>query len=135
MTTKFITTCFIKKNTPEVREKLEQLGYEALVSGIGNSIFTFNSKYVCVDITGEDKLKFDSGCINCDTNETLFLAIAALTDENSYRQWYICKISNNPDIKNMWHFCERSCMDEDSRFFGFISFRKATVDELIEHFK
>ena len=33
----FTTPCFIRKNTPELRKKLEELGYEILNSGWGNA--------------------------------------------------------------------------------------------------
>lgn len=94
----FTTPCFIRKNTPELRKKLEELGYEILNSGNttldahnydgngshksieeGRAIITsYGNLYgVIYDIDTVTK----KGRIDCGTNEELFLAIAALRDD------------------------------------------------------
>lgn len=90
----FTTPCFIRKNTPELRRELEELGYEILFGNTtldaynydgngshksieeGRAIITsYGNLYgVIYDIDTVTK----KGRIDCGTNEELFLAIAAL---------------------------------------------------------
>lgn len=64
------------------------------------------------------------GRIDCGTNEELFLAIAALRDNTDKFQWFI-----SPE--GIWVYNK----DNDSILEVSLKWRKATVDELIEHFK
>ena len=101
----FTTPCFIRKNTPELRKKLEELGYEILNSGNttldahnydgngshksieeGRAIITsYGNLYgVIYDIDTVTK----KGRIDCGANEPLFLAIAALRDDTDKNQWF-----------------------------------------------
>lgn len=149
----FTTLCFIRKNTRELRKKLIELGYKSS-RVIGDNeklcLATGFNKYTY--ITSE---MFDSkdphitwncaGRIDCGTNEELFLAIAALRDDSNYMQWFIAEsslsVSFGDAIGNDHYFIE----PKGSFFFWGIeyqnatiisgNFRKATVDELIEHFK
>jgi len=158
----FTTPCFIRKNTPELRKKLEELGYEILNFGNttldahnydgngshksieeGRAIITsYGNLYgVIYDIDTVTK----KGRIDCGTNEELFLAIAALRDDSNYMQWFIAEsslsVSFGDAIGNDHYFIE----PKGSFFFWGIeyqnatiisgNFRKATVNELIEHFK
>ena len=142
----FIQPCFIRKNTPELRNKLEELGYEPSFSmGKYPEVYKniavcnfFGSKYYGVsddeaarpgDIT--DAIK-NRGMIDCGTNEELFIALASMTDnEHGLCDYYIVTTDGNPrytkgsihralPISSVIH---PSC------------YRKATVEELIEHFK
>ena len=144
----FTTPCFIRKNTPELRKKLEELGYEILNSGNttldahnydgngshksieeGRAIITsYGNLYgVIYDIDTVTK----KGKIDCGTNELLFLAIAALRDDTDKNQWFtdgdkwiLC-----PEIKFSTYWVYN---DID---VNIDTVHKATVDELIEHFK
>ena len=144
----FTTPCFIRKNTPELRKKLEELGYEILNSGNttldahnydgngshksieeGRAIITsYGNLYgVIYDIDTVTK----KGRIDCGTNELLFLAIAALRDDTDKNQWFtdgdkwiLC-----PEIKFSTYWVYN---DID---VNIDTVHKATVDELIEHFK
>ena len=144
----FTTPCFIRKNTPELRKKLEELGYEILNSGNttldahnydgngshksieeGRAIITsYGNLYgVIYDIDTVTK----KGRIDCGTNEELFLAIAALRDDTDKNQWFtdgdkwiLC-----PEIKFSTYWVYN---DVD---VNLDVIHKATVDELIEHFK
>lgn len=80
---------------------------------------------------------------DCGNNEELFKAIAALRDDSDYMQWFVCDSSyivNNDDypiyineshIKGEWFLCK------NDNFGGDYSenWHKASVKELIEHFK
>lgn len=144
----FTTPCFIRKNTQELRKKLEELGYEILNSGNttldahnydgngshksieeGRAIITsYGNLYgVIYDIDTVTK----KGRIDCGTNEELFLAIAALRDDTDKNQWFtdgdkwiLC-----PEIKFSTYWVYN---DVD---VNLDVIHKATVNELIEHFK
>lgn len=88
----FTTPCFIRNNTPELRKKLEELGYKKdchLPVDIDSS-----SIGVCTEEDGTFNSITDSAFpfldkIDCGTNEPLFLAIAALRDDSDYMQWFV----------------------------------------------
>lgn len=119
----FTQPCFIRKNTPELRKKLEEFGYI-----MGESLNTNKSKgLICTKygkvfniICNADISKYD---IDCGTNEELFLALAALRDDSDYMQWFT-------DGK-LW---EKSNNDLPSHYMQ-LEGHKATLQELIEHFK
>lgn len=148
----FTTPCFIRKNTPELRKKLEILGYK-LNNGkwMGKCLATFRIKetkewrYVATpewDLQNNPDIDIS---IDCGTNEEFFLGIAALRDDTNKFQWFIAEsslsVSFDDAIGNDHYFVE----PKGSFFFWGIeyqnstiilgNFRKATVDELIEHFK
>ena len=156
----FIQPCYIRKNTPELRKKLEELGYEPsypifqypeVYKHIAACNF-FGSKYYGVsddEVSHHGEIKDaikNGGMIDCGTNEQLFLALAALRDDSDINQiylwnerhlvkcirdysctlnieatpYYMCQLIDNSDIK-----FEIPCKE----------LRKATVEEIIEHFK
>lgn len=127
----FTTQCFIRKYTKKLRYKLEKLGYGeyAIIKNNieGNCIAVNQTKF----ITGFITISELDG-IDCGTNEQLFFAIAALRNDTDINQWFILQDGS-------WVKCE--C---DSRVDMWGDFdeeigekypRKATVTELIEHFK
>lgn len=143
----FTTPCFIRKNTQELRRGLEELGYEILNSGNttldahsydgkgshksieeGRAIITsYGNLYgVIYDIDTVTK----KGRIDCGTNEELFLAIAALRDDTDKYQWFT--------DGDLWFKCGDEVCNETIEYYlnkyG-RKIHKATVDELIEHFK
>lgn len=144
----FTTPCFIRKNTQELRRGLEELGYEILNSGNttldahnydgngshksieeGRAIITsYGNLYgVIYDIDTVTK----KGRIDCGTNEDLFLAIAALRDDTDKNQWFTYgdKWILCPEIKFSTYWVYN---DID---VNIDTVHKATVNELIEHFK
>lgn len=68
--------------------------------------------------------------IDCGTNETLFLALAALREDSDYMQWFI-------DKRGVFVQCRygqiRKFIDR-AAIHGYGWMRKATVEELINHF-
>lgn len=146
----FTTPCFIRKNTPELRKKLEELGY------VKNSpIWTDNCSIIWAyqyPVKGFDTpnyviansfdIPFDKHSllcgefIDCGTNEELFLAIAALRDDTDDSQWFVCP------PENIWFICDdddinyaRENIKDSVQAAWFHCSHKATVEELIEHFK
>lgn len=144
----FTTPCFIRKNTQELRIGLEELGYNILNSGNttldahnydgngshksieeGRAIITsYGNLYgVIYDIDTVTK----KGRIDCGTNEELFLAIAALRDDTDKYQWFT--------DGDKWILCPKT---KFSTYWVYNdidvntdTIHKATVNELIEHFK
>ena len=137
----FTQSCFIRKNTPELREKLLEIGHtlcpctefedadwlsvsnnkdlDRSVHGLGYADETIN-------IPKEDIFNdflSNTNHIDCGTNEELFLAIAALRDDTDKNQWFT-------DGK-LW---EKSNNDLPSHYMQ-LKGHKATVEEIIEHFK
>ena len=141
----FTTPCFIRKNTPELRKKLEELGYKSFGSvkyewdtGWGLSTDNRLGEFESFDNNGlENIIKCESpdyeDSIDCGTNEELFIALASLRDDSDINQYFICdKVSFTlgktyyPDDYLYYQYDE---------FFDKQNWHKATVEELIEYFK
>ena len=144
----FTTPCFIRKNTPELRIGLEELGYNILNFGNttldehnydgkgshksieeGKAIITSYGNLYGVIYNVDTVTK--KGRIDCGTNEELFLAIAALRDDTDKYQWFT--------DGDKWILCPKT---KFSTYWVYNdidvnadTIHKATVDELIEHFK
>ena len=143
----FTTPCFIRKNTQELRKKLEELGYEILNSGNttldahnydgngshksieeGKAIITSYGNLYGVIYNVDTVTK--KGRIDCGTNEELFLAIAALRDDTDKYQWFT--------DGDLWFKCGDEVCNETIEYYlnkYDRKIHKATVNELIEHFK
>ena len=150
----FIQPCFIRKTSPELRKKLEELGYEpchqmTIHPDVHKNIAVcnfFGSRYYGVSDdettrTGDiaDAIK-NRGMIDCGTNEDLFFALAALQDDTNENQWFIAQ-------DTMWdenYNGEITVYYEENEWlmWGYYSFmgdmlhhfRKASVEEIIAHF-
>lgn len=143
----FKQPCFIRKNTPELRKKLEELGYricscatwpnsvwldtfihgkETSVHGIGYDIYMEKTSIEeeCQRFVEENKTSLRPR-IDCGTNEDLFLAIAALRDGTDRNQWFV------DDATGIW---ERTEGDTPSKYMQMHG-HKATLEEIMEHFK
>ena len=132
----FTQKCFIRKNTPELVKKLEELGYKALFSasnGDGKYLYAFNGMFA------DGKYAYDknAGFVDCNDSEELFLAISTLRDDSDIHQWFIHDDSDWHNDQNIfWHKCESESIKIDMAFnIMYSDCRKATVEELIEHFK
>ena len=143
----FKQPCFIRKNTPELRKKLEDLGYricmcatwknsvwidtfihgkEADVHGIGypDPWEGFSIEEECQRFVEENKTSLLPR-IDCGTNEEMFIAIAALRDDTDCNQWFV------DDTTGIW---ERTEGDTPSKYMQMHG-HKATLEEIMEHFK
>ena len=139
----FIQPCFIRKNTPELRKRLEELGYKPFGSvkyewdtGWGLSTDNRLGEFESFDNNGlENIIKCEppdyEDSIDCGTNEELFIAIASMTDnEYGLCDYYIVTIDNPRYVKGSIHRALPISSVIHPSFY-----RKATVEELIEHFK
>lgn len=144
----FTTSCFIRKNTPELRNRLKKLGIRPFLcdeelNAIGANIKVHNGMVAA--FTCSDSLNNCDDLIDCGTNEDLFLALAALRDDTNKNQWFVAdsplSVSYDDIVGNDHYFTE----SKGSVFFWDINwmhatiisgnYHKATVEELIEHFK
>lgn len=137
----FTQNCCIKKNTKELRDKLKALGYKL------NHGKTWGKYLACFKIKDTEECRFVAtpeydlknmpdfkNAVDCGANEELFLAIAALRDDSDYMQWFVS------DATAYW-LQHRPCFDDDPNKDNAYSvirkdkWHKATIEELIEHFK
>ena len=141
----FIQPCFIRKNTPELRKKLEELGYKpsypifqypevfkhiAACNFFGSKYYGVSDDEVSHHGAIKDAIK-NRGMIDCGTNEELFLALAALRDDSDKWQLFVFDGIDIPDYflqkGDMWICSLDKHLVENCH--------KATVEEIIEHFK
>lgn len=136
----FTTRCFIKNNTQELRDKLIEIGYSE------SAFYCGDLSNLCVNVLGNgeydeanDYAPLLCNAIDCWENEDLFIAIAALRDDSDNYQLFF----HNKDIE-----CEYpiECIHDKFHFIQvdeYLSkykdrkneYHKATVEELIKHFK
>ena len=164
---KFTQPCFIRMNTPKIREGLAKLGYHICIcanfdgaewidtlvfNGTVHGIGYFDKEMFGSNWTKEKELNRylseNKNSIDCKTNIKLFLAIAALTDDTDENQYFVLDTcvswpSENFQPAGTFILCKRDKwyrdFDKDGSPSVFssanIPAHKATVSELIEHFK
>lgn len=141
----FAECCFIRKNTKELRDKLNTLGirpnkfddneYKWLVCNYG--------LYISI----REGFETFSDDIDCGDNEDLFIAIVALRDDSDINQWFVLDTnvscaSENFKPKGTFVLCKRDNWyidineNKEPEIFSSrnIPAHKATIEELIEHF-
>ena len=129
----FTQPCFIRKNTPELRKKLEELGYKdgGKVGYYGESQYLYCGGRIFYE--SPEIITFQCNrFIDCGDNEELFLALAALRDDTDKNQWF----TNTNDY---WYKClDNKFSKETADWVSCASadkWHKATAKEIIEHFK
>lgn len=151
---KFIQPCFIRKNTPELRERLKELGYNVCacstfkhsvwldtsvhtepcsVHGIGywdETCDCTTEEEACRMFLEENKTSLIPK-IDCGTDEELFLALAAMTDDPCNPLEHYTVTTSSDTYKR----------GQVARFLPLMSnihpscYRKATAQEIVEQFK
>ena len=140
----FKIDCFIRKDTPQLRQRLIDLGYKIcpcsdFEGSVWLSILPINGTVHGVgfcdstglsDIDTQEKalalFLHDSekdGSIDCGDNEELFIALAAIRDDTAKNQWFVV----DDDI---WVKCSTDMPDKYIQLNG----HKATPEEIIKHF-
>ena len=135
----FIQPCFIRKNTPELRKRLEDLGY------LPPSKVWYDENFAICTIYRDNRgeyftFKIDEDFeriiapsypyVDCGTNEELFIALASMTDNEYGLTDYYIVTENSP------HY-EKGSLHRALPLSSAIHpscYRKATVEEIIEHF-
>lgn len=130
----FTQPCFIKRISSELKEKLKEFGY----CYVGKVRYYDESQYIYC----EGGIFYESPCIiearyntfiDCGDNEELFLAIAALRDDSDINQYFICdKVSIT--LGKTYYSGDYLYYQYDE-FFDKQNWHKATVEEIVEHFK
>ncbi len=129
--------CFIRNNYPGLRIKLETLGYGPACGYLQGDCIECNSLHkdgaTCLMTSELHCIKDES--VDCGTNEKLFLAIAALNDQDDYNQWFL----RNDDKEWYRHSCTSfngTIMASPDAYTVIRKDRwhKATVQELIDNF-
>ena len=129
----FTTAAFIRRNTPELRKKLEELGYRLSGAELNEDLCIFTEPeygLYSVEFFSNIPHPDETDSVDCGTNEELFLAIAALRDDRDDNQWFT--------DGNDWFLCRYLKVGmhyQDMPEILFEKWYKATVEELIEHFK
>ena len=141
----FTTPCYIKKNTVELQNKLKELGYtDNFPNSHDNTtiLFAIPGYLKYTGPTIESTNKYNGNLINgklpidCETNEDLFLALAALRDDSDIFQWFT-------DGEGNWRFshCHTwmmgECMANNFEVPDWLDntkWHKATPNELIKYF-
>lgn len=145
----FKQSCLIRRNTPELRDKISDLGYKiaphqyfeerkrgilcrpALAVGVLDD---------CTDFNLDEYLKNNPQIIDCGKNEDLFLAIAALRDDSDRYQFFVLDedIPGNKKGKFILNIRDKWYVDGEHEYrlnrFNALG-HKATVEELINYFK
>lgn len=129
----FKVSCFIRKNTKELKDFLIRIGYE--YRGKDNNYSPGQNAIYCsfigyFFIVHEDK---PAPVIDCGTNEELFKALAALNSCTDLYQWFV---GGNDE----WVLNDLECTETLDDFIEegnmiYYYWHKATLGELIEHFK
>ena len=156
----FLYKAFIRKNSPELRTKLEDLGYTNGAWETPRFHYPYlsvwpNPKFGLFKGEGfymtEDDYRLDGkvweykpkeDVIDCGDNEQLFLAVAALRDDIDKHQWFIFE---NPGLyddypEKIWVYIfeenelekyRKECIKLNKPI---LSYHKAMVEELIQYF-
>lgn len=142
----FKQSCLIRKNTPGLRDKLSDLGYKVhRLSETEDREYGIlcNGKVAvgipdnCREFNLDKYLKNNPQIIDCGKDEDLFLAIAALRDDSDIHQWFKSNFVNefikcDYDEFHLFTFNPLDALDHNDLS---IYYHKATIKELIDHFK
>ena len=122
----FTQSCFINKNTEELRDKLVKLGYKYLPSIIRNrnEMLFANRGYFSNNFPYSASIIAEA--IECQGNEELFLALAALRDDSDYMQYFIAAESDKPML------CTKENIEDHTVWHEL--YRKMTAEELFDYF-
>ena len=126
----FTTHCFIRKNTLELRNKLRDIGYRQNIYDTNDYpwLAVNHNMFISVSKGFEHLPEFN---IDCGENEDLFLALAALRDDKKPDyQWFVWD-----DIEDEGEKFKQYIPGEPWQEWWWFEVHKATIEELIEHFK
>lgn len=128
----FTNSCFIKKDTQELRDKLKEIGimpHPCIIHKNIPYLFVNRGFYSRNEIGYKEEI---DESIDCGTNEKLFLAIAALQNDTDKNQW----MTDGSD--DFWFVCGDENSNSTVQYYKEKynkNIHKATINELIDHFK
>lgn len=143
----FTTPCFIRKNTPQLRECLKQLGYKLckctdpgkaygdgwlFTTSVSVHIICHGAKHIVMDEIKEGISKM----IDCGYNEDLFIVLASMRDDTNNMQLFTngkdwALYVDDEDRGGLAGF-EFNYLPKDS---DTKNYHKATAGEIVENFK
>ena len=140
----FHQSCFIRKNNFQLRLALHNLGYEnARNDTIGDCIATatttqhYNTISQYYVDSNDPRITWKENRIDCGTNEELFIAIASLRNDSDKNQWFICQeeyiSTHTMELVKVGTWQMNTQYDKLTYGLKRL-WRKASVQELIEHF-
>lgn len=122
----FTSSCLIRKNTKELRDKLLEIGlkYKGSDAHVGSPCL-FVNRGVFYEIYPSTPARHYV-IVDCKENERLFLAIASIQDRVDTNQWMV-----NVDTDEWYYSLEDYCYKRllPTRWY------KANIQQLKEHFK
>ena len=132
----FKFSCFIRKNTEELRKKLSEFG---CITDRGNrlvnstALLTHNGRFYSVYPVRPAR---HYQIFDCGENEELFLALAAARHDSDKFQWFICNenclnLDAEPISAGEWQFNDR--YEKLPRRLR-DKWKKATYKDILEHF-
>ena len=143
-----------KEKYKRVTEEIKRFGIldNTCFTSFDNFLYKLGGDYyTCKDYNKFSNMRseeFVSRCIDCGTNEALFLAITALRDDSDYMQWFVSKGWKDGfgNVEDKWVLCDQDTLEYfgavnnspntyDRKKYPEFGWHKATVEELIEHFK
>lgn len=122
----FTQSCFIRKDTQELRDKLKEIGLEphpCIMPKACAFLFVNRGFYSQNEIGYQEEIE---KAIDCGENEELFLAIAALRDDDDFMQYFKAAEADRLLL------CRVKYIEDCTTFHEL--YRKLTPEELIEHF-
>lgn len=161
----FTTPCFIHRiSFQSLIKKLKSLGHKDYTylcneegDCLGVNMISDGGIYSFYKDDADKKRLIEiTGAIDCGINESIFLAIAALRDNSDYMQWFILSkyisygiggqiagLEPKKKIGEDWYLHESNNLKISNRinediqysYNGTSDLRKATIPEIIEHFK
>lgn len=140
----FKQSCFIRKNNFQLRLALHNLGYEnARNDTVGNCIATttttqhYNTISQYYVDSNDPRITWKENRVDCGTNEELFIAIASLRNDSDKNQWFICQeeyiSTHTMELVKVGTWQMNTQYDKLTYGLKHL-WRKASVQELIEHF-
>ena len=133
----FTHCCYIRENTPKIRQALVELGYKyKRIKSIFKDdetdiIFAYNGYYSCHI---PPNTEIGGSYIYCGANVNLFLAIAALKNDSDKHQWFVHKTKSHwikSESENFENYFNESNEDQELKCEDF---HKASIEELIDQF-
>lgn len=136
----FTTPCIIRKNTPELRQKLEDLGYTNCIIEDEKYLFTSHGIFDCISSCTAYEDMVRNGLVDCGDDEFLFLALAAMRDDTDKDQYFVHDeeihwVNQGAYIpKGSLFKClvDKYYLDSDNTT---PKFHRATVNEIIDYFQ
>lgn len=127
MTPQFTTLCYVRVDDPikrnEVCLQLNQIGYKNI--SVMDYVWIITQ---ATDNKSEYLAEYMKMAINCGTNTDLFLALAARRSDTDKGQWFICTKATLTNNVGDMEKCIINKLDDHN-------YRKATAQEIVEHFK